>query len=230
MNSYSSIMANLGNNSLWSDISNGSSNVQTDLLGPEYSYANNVPGPSSLGVGTDGTFSQLGSNAGAVATYVKTMISGDPPLGDQYFVNTGGVCIAPDKSLQPRSNYINNKPQNQDLMPPGLKDLGSDFNGLIPGTVGDISSLNPLYLFKALTADAEPPCKCYKCDITSGGATGFLTAELTPDFDPANCQEVDPSQCATTKEGFSNFNEISISPIPTFVALIALGYFIFSRN
>lgn len=222
-------MANLGSNSLWSDIATGSPNVKTDLLGPDYSYANTIPGPSSLGVGSDGTFSQLGSNADAVATYVKTMITGDPPLGDQYFVNTGGVCVAPDKSLQPRSNYINNKPQTQNDLPPGLKDLGSDFNGLIPGTVGDIASLNPLYLFKALSADAEPPCKCYKCDVTSGGSTGFLTSELTPDFDPANCQEVDPSQCMTSKESFSNYDDIPISPIPTILAVIALGYFVFSR-
>ena len=223
-------MANLGSNSLWADISSGSPNVQTDILGPDYSYANNIPGPSSLGVGSDGTFSQLGSNADAVGTYVKTMISGDPPLGDQYFVNTGGVCTAPDKSLQPRSNYINNKPQTQNDLPNGLKDLGSDFNGLIPGTVGDISSLNPIYLFKAITADAEPPCKCYKCDVTSGNGTGFLTAELTPDFDPANCQEVDPSQCVTAKEGFLNYDEIAISPIPTILAVLALGYFVFSRR
>jgi len=208
----------------------GSSSVTTDLLGPNYSYANTIPGPSSLGVGTDGTFSQLGNNASAVATYVKTLISGDPPLGDQYFVNTGGVCTAPDKSLQPRYNYINNKPQTQNDLPNGLKDLGSDFNGLIPGTVGDIASLNPLYLFKSLTADAEPRCKCYKCDVTSGGSTGFLTPELTPDFDPANCQEVDPSQCIPSKEGFSNYEEISISPIPTILAVLALGYFVFSRN
>jgi len=223
-------MANLSNNTLWSDLSNGSPNVETDLLGPKYSYANAVPGPSSLGVGSDGTFSQLGSNAGAVATYVKTLITGDPPLGDQYFVNTGGVCTAPDKSLQPRSNYINNKPQTQDDLPAGMKDLGSDFNGLIPGTVGDIASMNPMYLFRSLRADAEPPCKCYKCNVTSGASTGFLTTELSPDFDTVNCQEIDPSQCVQTKESFSNYDDINISAIPTILAVCLLGYFIFSRN
>lgn len=223
-------MANLGSNSLWSDIASGSPNVQTDLLGPKYSYADTVPGPSSLGVGSDGTFSQLGNNAGAVATYVKTLITGDPSLGDSYFVNTGGVCVAPDKSLQPRSNYINNIPQTQDDLPAGMKDLGSDFNGLIPGTVGDIASLNPMYLFKALAADAEPPCKCYKCNVTSGATTGFLSPELTPDFDTVNCQEVDASQCAQTKESFSNYEEISISSIPTIIAVGLLAYYIFSRR
>jgi hypothetical protein len=111
-----------------------------------------------------------------------------------------------------------------------LKDIGSDFNGLIPGTVGDIASLNPLYLFKSLSADAEPPCKCYKCNVTSGDSTGFLTPELTPDFDSANCQEVDAAQCVKAKESFANYGEIPISPIPTILAVLALGYFIFSRK
>lgn len=214
-------MANLNKNPLWSNISD------TDITGPSYSYANAVPSPSSLGVGSDGTFSQLGNNASAVATYVKTLISGDPPLGDQYFVNTGGVCTAPDKSLQPRSNYINNKPRTQDDVPAGMKDFGSDFNGLIPGTIGDIASMNPLYMFRSLTADSEPPCKCYKCNVTSGASTGFLTSELSPDFDTVNCQEVDQSQCVQTKENFSNYNE---SSIPTIIAVCILGYLIFSRS
>jgi hypothetical protein len=98
----------MGDNSLWSDITNGASNVETDLLGPAYSYADNIPGPSALGVGSAGTFSQLGRNASAIGTYVKTMITGDPPLGNQFYVNTGGTCTAPDGSSRERFNYISN--------------------------------------------------------------------------------------------------------------------------
>lgn len=212
-------MANLNKNPLWSNLDN------QNIMGPSFDYAGAVPGPSSLGVGSDGSFSQLSTNASAVGTYIKTLISGDPPLGDSYFVNTGGMCTAPNGSLQVRSNYINNKPQTQDDMPAGLKDLGSDFNGLIPGTVGDITALNPLYLFKSLAADAEPACKCYKCDVTSGAATAYLTSELSPDFDPSLCQEVDPSQCTST-ESFTNSSSFDTGVIPTLLAISALIYII----
>ena len=103
-------MGDLNKNSLWSDIENGASNVQTEVLGPSYSYTDNVATPSSLGINSNGSFDQLGTNLGAVGTYVSTLIEGNPPLGNQYFVNTGGVCTAPDGSTQPRYNYINNKP------------------------------------------------------------------------------------------------------------------------
>lgn len=220
-------MADLGQNSLWSDLQKNPANVQTDILGPSYSYADNVPGPSSLGVGTDGSFGQLSSNASAVSTYVKTLITGDPPLGNQYFVNTGGVCTAPDGSTQSRMNYINNKASGADLMPASMSEIGSDFNGLIPGIVGDIEGLNPYYMFSALMTDGNPSCQCYKCNVTSGSSTAFLTTSLSPDFDPNECQQVDVSECKAPVESFTNMN--SGSCIPTLLAGGILLYFIFSR-
>ena len=222
-------MGDLGSNPLWSDIENNPQNAQLDLLGPAYSYADNVPGPNSLGVGTNGTFGQLTSNAGAVSTYVKTLITGDPPLGNQYFVNTGGMCTAPDGSSQIRWNYINNKSSGADLMPASLSDIGADFNGLIPGIVGDIESLNPLYMLRSLASDGTPACECYKCNVTSGNSTAFLTTSLSPDFDANECQKVDPSLCkAPTTESFSNASDFTM--VPTIVGVLAIAYFVFSRN
>jgi hypothetical protein len=80
-------MGDLGNNPIWSNLENES----TELLGPSYSYSDNIPGPGSLGVGSNGTFGQISTNLGAVETYVKGMITGDPPLGNRFFINTGGT-------------------------------------------------------------------------------------------------------------------------------------------
>jgi len=196
-------------------------------MGPDYSYADNVPGPSSLGVGSNGTFSQVYSNLNAVTTYVKGMISGDPPLGNQYFLNTGGVCTASDGSTQPRWNYINNIPGGGSP-PAGIQDLAflsNDMRGLIPGIVQDVEGLNPYYLFSALTSDGTPACDCYKCVVTTGGDSYFLTPDLSPDFDPDLCTKVDVSQCkASSSESFSNINMAS-SPIPTIVAALGILYF-----
>ena len=223
-------MGDLGKNSLWTDIENGASNVETDLLGPSYSYADNIPGPSSLGVGTNGSFSQLGTNMDAIGTYVSTMIDGDPPLGNQFFVNTGGTCTAPDGSLQPRYNYVNNKPSVGDLLPQGMSELGSGIQGLIPGVIGDIEGLNPLYLMNSLMADASPACECYKCTVTDGAPARFLTTSLCPDFDANECQQVDVSQCVASSESFENMANTTLGAvIPTLVAGVALAYLLWMK-
>ena len=220
-------MADIGGNSLWSDIENGGSNVQTDLIGPAYSYSDGLSGPSSLGVGSNGSFGQLGTNANAIAYYVEALITGNPPLGNQYFVNTGGMCAAPNGSLQPRYNYINNISSGTAALPPAISELGSDFNGLIPGVVEDIEGLNPLHLFSAIAADANPPCKCMSCPTSAGTVAKFVTDTLDPDLANSQCQEVDASQCASAPESFTNKNEF-VSIIPTIIAGLGVLYFVFS--
>lgn len=162
-------MGDAGKNSLWGEISSGADSVETNIMGAPYSYADNIPTPDSIGVGSDGTFSQLGTNTSAVVRYVGELIDGDP-LGNRFFVNTGGTCTSPDGSIQSRHNYVNNVS-----------------SGLIPGIVEDIGGLNPLYLFSALTSDASPSCECYSCETSSGSQSYFLSKSLTPDFDPSLC-------------------------------------------
>jgi hypothetical protein len=220
-------MADVGANSLWSDIENSTSNVQTDLLGPSYSYSDSLTGPTSLGVGSNGSFGQLGTNANAIAYYTEALITGNPPLGNQFFVNTGGMCAAPNGTLQPRYNYINNMSTGAGALPAAISELGSDFNGLIPGVVDDIEGLNPLHLFSALVADSNPPCICMSCPVSgSGNQSKFLTTSLSPDVAASQCQQVDPSQCAST-ESFSNRHEM-VSAIPTIIAGLGVLYFVFS--
>jgi hypothetical protein len=197
--------------------------IQTEILGPSYSYADHVPAPSSLGIGTDGSFSQLGTNMDGIGTYISTMIDGDPPLGNQYFVNTGATCTAPDGSLQPRYNYVNNKPSIGDILPSGMSEIGSGIHGLIPGIIGDIEGLNPLYLINSLIADSSPACECYKCTVTDGADSRFLTTSLSPDFDPNECTQVDVSQCIASKESFGNMDAGLSAFIPTVVAGVALA-------
>ena len=95
--------------------------------------------------------------------------------------------------------------------------------GLIPGIVQDVEGLNPYYLFSALTSDGTPSCDCYKCKVTTGGDSYFLTPNMSPDYDPVLCSKVDVSQCKTTTEGFTNMSVSS--SIPTILALVALLYF-----
>jgi hypothetical protein len=208
--------ADLSKNSIWKDIQNGAGSAETSLMGPAYSYSDNVPTTDALGVGTDGSFSQLYTNLNAVGTYVKTLTSGDPPLGNRFFVNTGSTCTAPDGSTQARYNYVNNIPSG-----------GSLGSGLIGGVVGDIEGLNPKYLFNSIMEPSSPACKCYTCDVSSGASSQFLSSSLSPDFNPDLCKEVDISKCprAENREAFVNDTFA-----PTLIAGIALCLLLLVRK
>jgi hypothetical protein len=216
-------MGDLGNNSIWSDLDNAS----VDMMGPDYSYSDAIPGPSSLGVGSNGTFGQVSTNLGAVSTYIKGMITGDPPLGNRFFINTGGTCTAIDGSIQSRYNYINNIPGGG-TPPAGIQDLSflsNDLRGLIPGIMEDVEGLDPYYLFTAMVADGSPPCDCYTCEVTSGGDSYFLTTNLSADFDPTLCTKADISKCKPApKESFTN--RFDTTTIPTIIAAGILLFFV----
>lgn len=205
-------------NSLWSSVSGGTGSQS--IMGPSYSYVDNIQSPSALGVGSDGSMSQIARNIGGIVTYVQYLISG-PAMGNRFFVKTGGTCTAPDGSSQSRSNYVNNVTDAAEALPESMRrDLGglaSDFNGLIPGMIQDVEGLNPVSLFNSLSADSVPTCECYSCPVSSGVANAFLNTTLSPDYDPDLCQKVDPSACVT-KEGF----EGQESPLPVYVAMGAL--------
>ena len=211
----------------WDKVKQNPNTATTDILGPTYDYSEKLPGPGQLGVGGNGSFGQLFTNLGAIGTYVKIMISGDgKPLGNAYFVSTGNTCMAPDGSQQSRKNYINNFPSGN--VPSSMNEIGGgggNLSGLLPGIVGDIKGLNPVYLFKSLTEEGTPSCECYKCGVTSGSSYAFLTPSLSPDFSSDACRKVDISNCVKSKEGFTN--QIS-NAIPTIIAVIGILLLTFS--
>lgn len=202
-------MANLGLNSLWGDVKKKDPAVEVEIKGPAYSYSANIDDPEKKGVSSAGSFNQLGTNLGAVGSYVNTLV-GSHKMGDQYLVNTGGTCTAPDGSVQARFNYINNVSR-----------------GLVFGVINDIGGLNPVYLMNSVTAEASPACKCYQCDVTSGSAFNWLTPDLSPDFSGERCKVVDSSKCPRVKitEEFANDTFI-----PTIIAWVSLGALLLLRK
>jgi hypothetical protein len=205
-------------NSVWSSVAGGTG---TSIMGPSYSYVDNIQSPSALGVGSDGSMSQIARNIGGIVTYVQYLISG-PAMGNRFFVKTGGTCTAPDGSSQSRSNYVNNVTDAAEALPESMRrDLGglaSDFNGLIPGMIQDVEGLNPVSLFNSLSADSVPTCECYSCPVSSGLSNGFLNTTLSPDYDPDLCQKVDPSVCKNVE----SFEDDSVTPIFVAVGILLL--------
>jgi len=205
-------------NSVWSSVAGGTG---TSIMGPSYSYVDNIQSPSALGVGSDGSMSQIARNIDGIVTYVQYLISG-PAMGNRFFLKTGGTCTAPDGSSQSRSNYVNNVTDAAEALPESMRrDLGglaSDFNGLIPGMIQDVEGLNPVSLFNSLSADSVPTCECYSCPVSSGLSNGFLNTTLSPDYDPDLCQKVDPSVCKNVE----SFEDDSATPIIVAVGILLL--------
>ncbi len=76
----------------------------TGLLGPKYSYADELRAPSELGIGRDGSFDGIMRAVGGINYYVDAIGFGQSsmvarqmglhqtPLGIRYFIKTGQTC------------------------------------------------------------------------------------------------------------------------------------------
>jgi hypothetical protein len=156
--------------SFFKDIINKADKLEDDILGPDFPYYKFVKNPSQLGMSSNGSLDALSKDIGGIVNYVQLLVSGTgqangsrsgKPLGNQFFIKTGGKCRNyKDKKIVPRSMYVNNVP-NGDI--DFLKDLtgyggGGDFAGLVPGIMNNMNSINPIKLFGAFTQGNEPLC------------------------------------------------------------------------
>jgi hypothetical protein len=182
-------MAELKGNGLWDDIQTKGDSALDQVLGPSYEYAGGIQTPSSKGVGNNGDLGQIITNSFAVGDYVKDLITGPgDPYGNQVFVQTGGMCKAPNGGVVPRWSFINNKLGGEDALTPKMKAAigqGGMFNGIIPGMFGDIASLNPIKMMNALYLSGVPDCRAITCQTTdvNGTRQNNQTHFLVPEFE-----------------------------------------------
>jgi hypothetical protein len=151
----------------FSDIMADMKGMEQSLLGPDYLYWKRILKPSDMGMSDDGNFSALANNIGGLINYVEVLVTGKGgsttggPLGDKFFLKTGGQCTdVASNNLVDRHIYVNNIPNgNIPFISSGLGGTDfTEFEGLIPGTLGDLGKLNPLGLFKSFMMGENPPC------------------------------------------------------------------------
>ena len=167
------------------------------LLGPKYSFADELSTPSELGIGRDGSFSGIMRAVAGVNYYVDAIGFGEAtglakmsgmdqvPLGIQYFMKTGATCSNGADMYE----YVS-------TIPKGLqgrvgeevqKTMGVQFRGLAPGIVGDAASaLNPLPLFQSVIGSGYAQCKKVTLPV------GDLKGQVRSGFDPSNVWVTDP--------------------------------------
>jgi hypothetical protein len=151
----------------FSDVMTDMKGMEQNLLGPDYLYWKRILKPSDIGMSSDGNFGALTNNVNGLIDYVEVLVSGNAgsttggPLGDKFFLKTGGQCtdVASGNKVD-RYIYINNVPNgNIPFISSGLGGTDfTEFEGLIPGLLGDLGKLNPLDLFKSFMMGDNPDC------------------------------------------------------------------------
>jgi hypothetical protein len=153
------------------------------LLGPKYSYADELKTPSQIGVKQSGSVGGVLDAIAGVNYYVDTIGFGhatqfakkrgmrQTPLGVRFFVDTGIKC----SNGQPMHEYIDTipKPLGGKIGREIQRSLGVPFQGLAPGIVQDATqALNPVPLFRAATGSGYAKCK--KVTLPVGDFNGRL--------------------------------------------------------
>ena len=73
--------------------------VEERLLGPSYSYWENIKTPQELGMSSKGTIPTIAKDINGLINYVEVLVSGKSkasktgkPLGNKFFLKTGATC------------------------------------------------------------------------------------------------------------------------------------------
>jgi len=211
--------------SFFSDIMTDMKGMEQNMLGPDYLYWKRILKPSDMGMSDDGNFGALANDVSGLISYVEVLVSGKGgsttggALGDKFFLKTGGQCTdTASGKLVDRYIYINNIPSgNIPFISSGLGGTDfTEFEGLIPGTLGDLAKLNPLNLFKSFMMGENPPCMSVSLETVTpvtdsnlndtgkdnrGSQTQFVAVADVKNMDPCTFPDkknpADPTQVCT---------------------------------
>jgi hypothetical protein len=135
-----------------------------------YPYSKYILQPDKLGASPSAGITPLKNDVKALISYVQVLVSGQSnaqavsPLGNKYFMDTGGKCKDATGAEQTRYVYINNVPDGDiPFISAAMGENMTSFEGLVPGVLGNIAYMNPAKLFTAF--DKETPCQKIKMPI-----------------------------------------------------------------
>jgi len=143
--------------------------AEEKLLGPNYKYYDYINTPAEMGMSSNGSISTITKDIAGIIGYVTLLSSGggraskvSGPLGNKFFLETGAKCK--DKAteeLVTRSIYVNNQPDGSiPFISSGIGDVNfSSFKGLVPGTLSNLSQINPMQMFQAFMSGTNPECQ-----------------------------------------------------------------------
>jgi hypothetical protein len=204
--------------------------VRDQLLGPNYPYYQYVQTPSQMGMSDEGSLSQLGTNVQGLMSYVELLVEGTgnasatgQPLGNKFFLNTGGKCTnTQTKAQEDRYMYINHVPEgNIPFISSGMGMDFSEFRGLLPGTLSNLNAFNPMTLMQGFLAGESPPCQELTMETIDTHNQKSTETHFVPLMDVAAMDAcsfstgVNPVTGASCREAFSSSSSSSSSSSPS---------------
>jgi len=233
--------------------------VEERLLGPTYPYYKNIKTPTEIGMSDKGTIQQMAKDVEGLIEYVELLVTGDSkasatggPLGNKFFLKTGGKCAAIDSCTDPKNAstckqvdryiYVDNVPSgNIPFISSGMGVNFSEFKGLIPGAMGNLNVLNPFAILRAFLSGSTPPCQqitmqTITTDNVKSSETNYVTLADIQNMDPCifsnRKNPITGQQCRETFQT-NNDGEVMMPDDPLaqlyFASLGLLGLFIFYR-
>jgi len=233
--------------------------VEERLLGPTYPYYKNIKTPTEIGMSDKGTIQQMAKDVEGLIEYVELLVTGDSkasatggPLGNKFFLKTGGKCAAIDSCSDPKNAstckqvdryiYVDNVPSgNIPFISSGMGVNFSEFKGLIPGAMGNLNVLNPFAILRAFLSGSTPPCQqitmqTITTDNVKSSETNYVTLADIQNMDPCifsnRKNPITGQQCRETFQT-NNDGEVMMPDDPLaqlyFASLGLLGLFIFYR-
>jgi hypothetical protein len=222
-------------NGFFQKVSKGGSNLSNSFLGPTHNYAKEILSPQEMGMSDKGNMSTLANNVAGIISYTDVLVSGksraqhnsefssscDPgsgrncaPLGNAFYLQTGGKCKDKDGKLRTRYMYINNKPtgaipfisnmSGKNL--PGLR-------GLIPGAIENLGHINPLSMFSGFMQGSNPKCRILKLKGEGGNGRQHVADADIADLDPCYWDSNgNPRTSSTTSKSGRNPVAYEIDP------------------
>lgn len=221
---------------IFDEVKGDISNLEEQLLGPDYNYSDQIKSPEKLGMSSKGSMSTLSKDINGLVSYVELLVSGKSdasktgkPLGDKFFMETGAKCTdtATNKQVT-RSIYVNNVPDGSiPFISSGMGTNFSDFEGLVPGVLSNVSRINPLEILQAFVSGSNPDCQAIKMEtIDANNNKSFETKYLTNlDIQNMNnCWFPDKKNPVTGEKCSEAFSNITNQSQPEPIDLVTLLY------
>jgi len=246
---------------IFEEVLTNAKGVEEKLLGPTYPYYKNIKMPGQIGMTDEGSLSALGKDINGLIQYVEVLVTGNSqasstggPLGNKFFLQTGGKCAAINKCSDPKDAstcekvdryiYVNNMPVgNIPFISQGLGVNFSEFKGLIPGTMGNLNVLNPFAIMQSFLSGSTPPCQeltmqTINNDNLKSSETHYVTLVDIENMDPcifpnkrnirtgATCNEA--FQTGVSKNTASVLHDDPLAQL-YFASLAGIGIYILYR-
>ena len=202
------------------DVAGGVEKAQAGFLGPTYNYAKQIKSPSELGMSGDGNMGALARDVAGLINYTEVLTTGKSraqrpsgPLGNRFYLKTGGQCKSKNGQLHNRWIYVNNIPTGAiPFLSGATGQVLGDFRGLVPGTIENLGHLNPLALFGGFMQGTNPKCRPLKLPGSGGSGTKYVAdadiANLSPCLFKNSYNPVSKKRLSGCKSGFQNINDI----------------------